>query len=159
MWRGERSQYQVLSFSSWDQISVISLQTLQCHSWGEPHMSSRWLCVCCPHNVWWAPSSWGWFSGGHMVSGFMVLFHGFIPWFLFYQFHTGLVAKSCLTFVTPWTVVHQAPLSMEFFRQEYGVSTCFLLQEIFPTQGSHLGLLHCRWILYQLNHQGSLVSD
>ena len=22
-------------------------------------------------------------------------------------------------FVTPWTVVHQAPLSMEFFRQEY----------------------------------------
>ena len=22
-------------------------------------------------------------------------------------------------FVTPWTVTHQAPLSMEFFRQEY----------------------------------------
>ena len=22
-------------------------------------------------------------------------------------------------FVTPWTVAHQAPLSMEFFRQEY----------------------------------------
>ena len=24
-----------------------------------------------------------------------------------------------LLFVTPWTVAHQAPLSMEFFRQEY----------------------------------------
>ena len=31
----------------------------------------------------------------------------------------GLVAKSCLTLVTPWTRVHQAPLSMGFPRQEY----------------------------------------
>ena len=31
----------------------------------------------------------------------------------------GLVAKSCLTLVTPWTVAHEAPLSMEFSRQEY----------------------------------------
>ena len=28
------------------------------------------------------------------------------------------------------------------------------LQGIFPTQGSNSGLLHCRWILYRLNHQG-----
>ena len=31
----------------------------------------------------------------------------------------GLVAKSCPTLATPWTVAHQAPLSMEFSRQEY----------------------------------------
>ena len=30
-----------------------------------------------------------------------------------------LVTQSCLTLVTPWTVTHQAPLSMEFSRQEY----------------------------------------
>ena len=30
-----------------------------------------------------------------------------------------------------------------------------LLQGIFPTQGSNLGLLHCRWILYYLTYQGS----
>ena len=30
-----------------------------------------------------------------------------------------------------------------------------LLQGIFPTQGSHRGLLHCRWILYQLSYQGN----
>ena len=30
----------------------------------------------------------------------------------------------------------------------------FLLQAIFPTQGSNLGLPHCRQILYHLNHQG-----
>ena len=31
----------------------------------------------------------------------------------------------------------------------------FLLQRIFPTQGSHPGLLNCRRILYQLTHKGS----
>ena len=31
----------------------------------------------------------------------------------------GLVAKSCLTLVTPWTIACQAPLSMGFSRQEY----------------------------------------
>ena len=30
-----------------------------------------------------------------------------------------LIAKSCLTLVTPWTVAHQALLSMGFSRQEY----------------------------------------
>ena len=31
----------------------------------------------------------------------------------------GLVAKSCLTLATPWTVAFQAPLPMGFSRQEY----------------------------------------
>ena len=30
-----------------------------------------------------------------------------------------------------------------------------LLQGNFPTQGSNPGVLHCRWILYHLSHQGS----
>ena len=144
-------------------------------------------------------------------------------------------ALSCVRlFETPWTAAHQAPLSMEFFRQEYqsvlpfpspvdlpdpgiepmspamqadsllskppgkayrrivlscamltcsavsdsfqphglqptrvlcpwnspgknpGVDCYSLLQRIFPTQGSNPGLLHCRWILYQLIHKGQL---
>ena len=32
----------------------------------------------------------------------------------------------------------------------------FCLQGVFPTQGWNPGLLHCRQILYRLNHQGSL---
>ena len=40
--------------------------------------------------------------------------------------------------------------------QNTGVGSLTLLQGIFPTQGSNLGLPHCRWILYQLSHQGSL---
>ena len=36
-----------------------------------------------------------------------------------------------------------------------GVSSHYLLQGIFPTQGSNPGLLNWRQILYQLSHQGS----
>ena len=35
-----------------------------------------------------------------------------------------------------------------------GVDYQFLLQGIFPSQGSNWNLLHCRWILYQLSLQG-----
>ena len=42
-------------------------------------------------------------------------------------------------FSTPWTVARQAALSMEFSRQKYWSHS--LLQGIFPTQGSNLGLL------------------
>ena len=39
-----------------------------------------------------------------------------------------------------------------------GVGCHFLLHRIFPTLGLNLGLLHCRWILYHLGHQGSPSS-
>ena len=35
-----------------------------------------------------------------------------------------------------------------------GMGSLSLLQGIFPTQESNQGLLHCRWILYQLSYQG-----
>ena len=39
--------------------------------------------------------------------------------------------------------------------QNTGVGSLYVLQRIFATQGSNLGLPHCRWILYQLIHKGS----
>ena len=39
--------------------------------------------------------------------------------------------------------------------QNTEVGSLSLLQGIFPTQGSNPGLLHCRWVLYQLSHKGS----
>ena len=36
-----------------------------------------------------------------------------------------------------------------------GVGGHALFQGIFPTQGSNLGLQHCKQILYHLSHQGS----
>ena len=72
---------------------------------------------------------------------------------------------------------HQAPLSIGFSRQEYwsglpcppprdlpnpgiehrktGVGSLSLVRGILPTQELNQGLLHCRWILYQLCYQGS----
>ena len=47
---------------------------------------------------------------------------------------------------SPWTSLGQ----------NTGMGSCFLLQGIFPTQGLNPGLLHCRWILYQLSHQEAL---
>ena len=58
-----------------------------------------------------------------------------------------------------WTVAGWAPLSVRFPRQEYGVGCRFLLQGIFPTQGSNLGLLHCRQILYHCAHQGNPIIN
>ena len=39
-----------------------------------------------------------------------------------------------------------------------GVDSLSLLQGIFLTQESNWGLLHCRWILYQLSYEGSPVQ-
>ena len=54
-------------------------------------------------------------------------------------------------FATPWTIQ-----SMNSPGQNTGVGSLSLLQGIFPTQGSNPGLPHCRQILYQLSHKGSL---
>ena len=43
--------------------------------------------------------------------------------------------------------------------QNTGVGSLSLLHRIFPTQESNRGLLHCRWILYQLSSQFSSVSQ
>jgi len=57
---------------------------------------------------------------------------------LFIAFGGGgcLAATLCLTLVTPWTIAHQAPLSMGFSRQEYWRGLPFLS----PGDLSHAGL-------------------
>ena len=58
----------------------------------------------------------------------------------------------------PWTVVHQAPLPMEFFRQEYWNGLPFSSPKDFPNPGiKPISLASLAWqeILCQLSHQGS----
>ena len=43
--------------------------------------------------------------------------------------------------------------------QNTGVGSLSFLQGIFQTQGLNPGLPHCRWIHYQLSHQGSLMTN
>ena len=45
------------------------------------------------------------------------------------------------SFATPWTVIHQAPQSMEFFRQKCWSGLPFLPSEDLPDTGIELGLL------------------
>ena len=40
-----------------------------------------------------------------------------------------------------------------------GVGSLSLLQGSLPTQELNQGLLHCRWILYQLSYQGSTICN
>ena len=51
----------------------------------------------------------------------------------------GLVAKSCLTLATPWTVACQAPLSMGFSRQKYWSELPFPSPEDLPNPGIEPG--------------------
>ena len=62
-----------------------------------------------------------------------------------------LCVLSCCSrvrlFASPWTIAHQAPLSMGFPRWVNWSGLPWSLQGIFPTQGLNLWLLHCRWVL------------
>ena len=64
-------------------------------------------------------------------------------------------------FGSPWTVAHQAPLSIEFPSKNTGVGCHFLLQGIFPTQGSNpsfLHLFHWKADSLPLRHKVTLYS-
>ena len=67
--------------------------------------------------------------------------------------------QSCLTLCTLWTVVHQAPLSMGFSREE-------LLEWVAMTSSrgsswcrdwTHISYVSCigRWVIYHWHHLGS----
>ena len=71
---------------------------------------------------------------------------------------SGLVANSCLTLATPWTVAHQAPLSIGLSRQEYWSGLPFPSPGDLPNPGIEPGSLNYRQILYWLSYQGSPCS-
>ena len=72
----------------------------------------------------------------------------------------GLVIKSCPTLGTPWPVACWASLSMGFSRQESWSGLPFPSPGDLSLQGLNPGVLHCKWILYQLSHKGiPLTTD
>ena len=79
---------------------------------------------------------------------------------LSFQEHHESVSHSVVSdSATPWTtVVHPTPLSKDSPGKNTGVGCCSLPQGIFPTQGSNLGLLHCKQFLYQLSLQEHTVG-
>ena len=65
------------------------------------------------------------------------------------SFHPGIKPRS------PALQVDSLPAEPPGKPKNTGVDSLSLLQWIFPTRESNWGLLHCRWILYQLGYQGS----
>ena len=63
------------------------------------------------------------------------------------------VTQSCLT-LQP----HGLHSPQNSPGQNTGVGSLFLLQGIFPTQGSNPGILHWRQVLYLLSHKGSIIT-
>ena len=66
-----------------------------------------------------------------------------------------LLAVMFDSFATPWTLAYQALLPMGFSRQEYWNGLPFPSSGDLLIQGLNPHLLHFRWILYPLSHQGS----
>ena len=65
------------------------------------------------------------------------------------------VAQSCPTLCDPMDCsLPGSSVHGIFPGNSTGVDCHFLLQGIFPTQGSNPGLPHCRQMLYRLSHQG-----
>ena len=62
------------------------------------------------------------------------------------------VAQSCPTLCNPMDCKVHGILQARITN----MGSLSLLQGVFPIQGSNAGLPHCRQILYQLSHKGSL---
>ena len=107
-----------------------------------------------------------WLAQGHTVSGWTSREFSSVPSITIDQ---GLLALQQESVITPierkWKLLHRvwlcdphgpySPWSSP--GQNTRVGSHSLLQEIFPTHGLNSGLLHCRWILDQLSHQGSPI--
>ena len=107
---------------------VASLES--CRKWRHPTSKP-----CPPHEGW----HWGWVKG----------------WF-----SCSVVSDSCdpMDCSPPGSSVQgiaQARILEQLvIGKNTGMGCHFLLPGIFPTRGLNPGLLHCRWILYWLSHQG-----
>ena len=67
-----------------------------------------------------------------------------------------LVAQLCLTLCDPMdSILPGSSVQGDSPPRNTGMGNHSLLQEVFLTQRSNLGLLYYRWILYCLNHQGN----
>ena len=110
-------------------------------------MLSRFNCVQLYVTLWYvacqAPLSMG-FSRQEYQSGLPCPLPGDLP-------HPGIEPRS------PALQADSLPSEPPGKLKNTGMGSLSLLQGIFLTQESNQRLLHCKWILYQLSYQGSLV--
>ena len=72
-----------------------------------------------------------------------------------YSIVQAVIASEILSLISDSLQPHELYNPWNSPGQNTGVGSLSLPQGIFPNQGSNPGLLHCRWILYQLSHKES----
>ena len=107
----------------------------------------------------------------NIITTSMTLFHKFYQLFMVFPRKDGHCSASltsvfsCTLFLYLSEICSVISDSLQLHRlhspwnspgQNTEVGSLSLPQGISSTQGSNPGLLHCRWILYQLSHKGSL---
>ena len=136
----EVTQQQQL-YLQWKPTQGPTGNSAQCYvaAWMERAFGGEWIHI----HVYWVPSLCPW-NRHNIASSVCVC-------------SVASVLSSSLR--PPWTIAHQALLSMRFYRQECWSGLPCSIQGIFPTQGSNQCLLHCRRILYHWATRGKPVNQ
>ena len=120
--------------TTWEDHSfVIQLQNIWLKNWRSESHSVMFDCLW-PH--------------GYTVHGIL---QALLEWLVF-PFSRGSsqpTDQTQVTSISDWFFTNWATRE----DQDTGVGSLFLLQQIFLMQELNRGLLHCRWILYQLSYQ------
>ena len=90
----------------------------------------------------------------YYYTGFLPILYFFLITFKYHDILSLSESESC-SVVSDSSWPHGLYSPWNSPGQSTGEGSLFLLQGIFPTQGSNPGLPHCRWILYQLSHKGN----
>ena len=126
-------------------------------------VANRWTYLHC---IVWSSVAVNLFRGRSLLSYelldnksfFWNLFRSAVPYIVSGVYSIVLVAQSCLILSDPMDCSPRGSSAHEIFPgKDTGVGCHFLLQGIFPTQGSNPGLLHCGQILYRLSYKGNLM--
>ena len=101
-----------------------------------------------------------WWAAVHTVAKSRTRLSDFPFTFHFHALEKEMAThSSVLAWRVPWTGepggLYGVAQSRTWLKRLSSSSSLSLLQGIFPNRRSNLGLLHCRWILYQLSHRGS----
>ena len=86
-----------------------------------------------------------------------IYIHAYIHIYIYHNFLLQYLEISSYSILQGCSVMsnYLRPHGLYSPGQNTRVDNLSLLQGIFPTQGLNPGLLHCRWIIYQLSHKGS----
>ena len=130
------------------QVRIVEWVTISfCRASSQPRDQTQVSCI-----AGWLFTVWATRKAWHSTEIYLNIF----PYISTFECAVCLVALSCLTLCDPMDCSPPgSSVQWDTPGKNTGAGCHAILQGILPTQGSNQGLLHCRWILYHLSHQGS----